>query len=159
MFSALRQGAPLYILDKGDEPNMKIGQIEGVTQPRFNPASGFGSTVVDIAVKIGNEKKDFIGVPSNSSVHSYGNFVISENKELMAQEVNAMLQTSKSIIDNIDYHKRVISTCEEILKQVDPDYAKQQLRDEEINSIKEEVSSLKEDISKVLDLLTKAKDA
>ena len=77
----------------------------------------------------------------------------------MAQEVNAMLQTSKSIIDNIDYHKRVIHACEEILKEVDPDYAKQQLRDEEINSIKEEVSSLKGDISKVLDLLTKAKDA
>lgn len=138
---------------------MKIGQIEGVTQPRFNPASGFGATVVDIAVKIGNEKKDFIGVPGNANVHGYGNYVITETKEAMVQEVNAMLQTSKSILDNIEYHKHVIDMCEEILKQIDPDYAKQQLRDEEINSIKQEVSSLKQDINKVLDLLTKAKDA
>jgi len=31
MFSALRQGAPLYILEKGDSPNVKIGVIESVT--------------------------------------------------------------------------------------------------------------------------------
>jgi hypothetical protein len=37
MFSALRQGAVLYILEKGDTPKLKIGQIEGVTQPRFDP--------------------------------------------------------------------------------------------------------------------------
>jgi len=42
MFSALRQGALVYILDKGDTPSIKIGQVEGVTQPRFNPAAGFG---------------------------------------------------------------------------------------------------------------------
>lgn len=85
MFSALRQGALLYILDKGENPNIKVGQIEGVTQPRFNPGSGFG-TFVDIAVKIDNEHKDFVGVPSNLSIHSYGNIVISESSDAMIQE-------------------------------------------------------------------------
>lgn len=165
MFSALRQGALVYILDKAETPSIKIGQVESVTQPRpkyntFNPTAPFGSnmeTVVDITVKVDNEKKDYIGIPSNASIHGYGNIVISENREAMAAEVNNMLQTSKQALDSIDYHKKVISTCEEMLKQLDPDYAKQQERDNAIDSLKTEVGSLKSDMSRILDLLTKAK--
>lgn len=166
MFSALRQGALLYILDKGEKPSIKIGQVESVTQPRpkyntFNPSVPFGAnmeTIVDISVKVDNEKKDYIGIPSNASIHGYGNIVISESREAMASEVNGMLQSSKSILEGIDYHKAVISTCEDMLKQLDPDYAKQQERDDAIDSLKSEVGSLKADMSKILTLLTQAKN-
>ena len=42
-------------------------------------------------VKIGDEKQEFVGVPSNSTVHSYGDYVITESKEGMIQEVDAIL--------------------------------------------------------------------
>lgn len=84
MFSALRQGSLLYILDKGENPSIKVGQVEGVSQPRFNPGTGLmGVTIVDIAVKVDNDKKDYIGVPSNASIHEYGNVVISESRDQM----------------------------------------------------------------------------
>lgn len=163
MFSALRQGALIYILDKGEKPGIKIGQVEGVTQPRFSPGSGFG-TIVDIAVKVDNEKKDFVGVPSNVSIHEYGNIVISESREQMIQEIHAMLRTSQSILDSVEYHKNMTVACEEMLKQIDPDYAKQQERDSALDSLKDEVGSLKDDVSslkgninQILNLLTKAK--
>lgn len=156
MFSALRQGAPLYILEKGDTPVVKIGQIEGITQPRFNPSAGIGATIVDIAVKIDNERKDYIGVPSNASVHGYGNIIISESKEAMIQEVEGMMQTSKSVLDNLDYHRNMVKSCEDLLKQLSPTYAKQQERDDAIESLKNEVGSLKADMSKMIALLTKA---
>lgn len=157
MFSALRQGSLLYVLDKGENLNIKVGQVEGVSQPRFNPGTGLmGVTIVDIAVKIDNEKKDFIGVPSNVSIHEYGNVVISESREQMIQEINAMLRTSKSALESVDYHHKVISACEDMLKQIDPEYAKQQERDDTIDSLKNEVGSLKSDVSRILDLLTRA---
>lgn len=156
MFSALRQGAPLYILEKGDTPVVKIGQIEGITQPRFSPSGGLGATIVDIAVKVDNERKDYIGVPSNASIHGYGNVVISESKDAMISEIEGMMQTSKSVLDNLDYHKNTVKTCEELLKQLSPAYAKQQERDDAIESLKNEVGSLKADMSKMLALLTKA---
>lgn len=156
MFSALRQGALLYILEKGETPTIKIGQVEGVTQPRFSPQTGFGSTIVDIAVKVDNERKDFVGVPSTLSIHGQGNYVISENREAMVSEVNGMLQTSKQVVENIDYHRNVVKACEDILKQLNPDYAKQQERDDTLDSLKSEVGSLKEDMNKILNLLTKA---
>lgn len=164
MFSALRQGALLYILEKGEQLNIKIGQVESVTSPRpryntFNPSIPFGNnieTIVDITVKIDNEKKEYVGVPSNTSIHEYGNVVITESRDAMISEVNSMLQTSKQIIDSIDYHKKVMVACEDMLKQLDPDYAKQQERDGAIDSLKEEVISLKSDMAKILNLLDKA---
>lgn len=157
MFSALRQGSLLYILDKGENPSIKVGQVEGVSQPRFSPGAGLmGMTIVDIAVKVDNDKKDYIGIPSNASIHEYGNVVISESRDQMIQEINAMLRTSKSALESVDYHRKVIGACENMLKQIDPEYAKQQERDDTIDSLKNEVSSLKGDVSRILDLLTKA---
>jgi len=91
MFSALRQGSPFYILEKGETPVLKIGQIESVSQPKpkyntFNPALNFGmnmETVVDITVVIDGNKKEYLGIPSNLSTHGYGNVVVSESKEAM----------------------------------------------------------------------------
>jgi hypothetical protein len=99
MFSGLQQGAALYILDKSEEPKVVIGYVERVSPihpmyPSYNPNVSFGSnlqTAVDIVLKMGSEKKEFVGVPSNASIHSYGDYVISESRDGMIQEVNAML--------------------------------------------------------------------
>lgn len=164
MFSALRQGAPLYILEKGETPNVKIGQIESVTQPRpkyatYNPAMGLGAnmeTLVDITVKINGDKKEYVGIPSNLSVHGYGDVVISESREAMISEVDGMLQSSKSILDSIEYHKNMIKACEDMLKQLNPAYAKEQERDGAIDSLKSEVETLRKEISRMTHLLAKS---
>lgn len=166
MFSALRQGSPIYILEKGETPTIKIGQIESVTQPRpkyqtYNPSVGFNAnmeTVVDLAVKLGNEKKEYVGVPSNLSIHGYGDIVLSESREALISEVDGMLQTSKSIVESIDYHKRMITACEDMLKQLNPAYAKEQERDGAIDGLKTEVESLRKEISKITALLAKAEN-
>lgn len=36
MFSALRQGSVLYILEKGENPALKVGQVASITQPNYN---------------------------------------------------------------------------------------------------------------------------
>lgn len=164
MFSALRQGAPLYILEKGETPNIKIGQVESVTQPRpkyatYNPAVGINGnmeTIVDITVKINGDKKEYIGIPSNLSIHGYGDIVISESRDAMISEVDGMLQSSQSIIDSIEYHKKMIVSCEEMLKQLNPAYAKEQERDGAIDSLKNEVETLRKEISRMTHLLAKS---
>ena len=166
MFSALRQGYTVYVLEKGDTLSIKIGQVESVTQPRpkystYNPTVGFGAnmeTIVDVIVRIDNEKKEFIGVPSNLSIHSYGNYVLSESKDSMINEVESMLQSSKSVIESVDYHKKVITACEDILKQLNPVFAKEQERDGVIDNLKSEVESLRKDIAKMTALLSKAEN-
>lgn len=163
MFSSLRPGATLYILDKSGELDVKIGYVENVTQPRpmyktYNPAVSFGTnmqTVVDIGVKINNEHKDIIGVPSNESVHSYGDYVVSETREAMISELDAMLQNSKNIIDSVDHHKRIIAACEGILKKLNPVYAKEQERDSAIEDLTSQVNNMQTVLNRLESLITK----
>lgn len=52
----------------------------------YNPSVSFGAnlqTAVDIVVKLGDDRKEFIGVPSTAIIHSYGDYVISESKDSM----------------------------------------------------------------------------
>lgn len=173
MFSALRQGNPFYILEKGSMPVLKIGQIESVTQPRpkystYNPALTFSmnvETVVDIVVKVQEEKLEFKGVPSNLSIANFGSdgVVISESRDAMVSEVDSMLQTSKSILDSVEYHKGVIDACEQMLRDLNPNFAKEQEREAQIDNLAKQVETMqtefgvvKGDISKILGLLTKA---
>lgn len=133
MFSGLQQGTALYVLDKSEEPKVVTGYVERVSAihpmyPTYNPSVSFGSnlqTAVDIVLKIGNDKKEFVGVPSTASIHSYGDYVLSESKDAMIQEVNSMLANSKSIIANVEQHKSNIAACEKILKDLDPVYSRE----------------------------------
>ena len=143
MFSGLPQGTALYVLDKSSEPKLSIGYVERVSAPHpmypnYNPAVSFGAnlqTAVDIVLKVGNDKKEFVGIPSNSSIHAYGDYVISESKENMIQEVTQMMQNSESVLANIEQHKANITACESILKSLSPTYAKEQERNEAIDNI------------------------
>lgn len=143
MFSGLKPGTTLYVLDKSGEPKVVTGYVERVSvphpmYPNYNPAVSFGAnlqTIVDITVKIGNEKKEFVGVPSTSTIHSYGDYVLSESKDSMIQEVSSMMENSKSILSNVEQHKSNIVACEKILKELNPVYAKEQERDEAIDNI------------------------
>lgn len=156
MFSALRPGNTLYILDKSEEPVLRIGSVENVSAPRamyptYNPAVSFGTnmqTVVDIKVKIGDEKKDIVGVPSNSNIHSHGDFVISETREAMIAEVDAMFQDSKNTINSIPKHEKIMRACEDILKELNPVYAKEQERDDTLKDLKEQVDDIKKVLSR-----------
>ena len=163
MFSGLRQGTSIYILDKTDKPKVVTGYIENVTAPHpmyktYNPAVSFGTniqTVVDIIVRINNEKKEFVGIPSNGTIHSYGDYVLSENKEGMIQEVDAMLQNSKNIVSSIEQHKANISACEDILKELNPVYAKEQQRDEAIDNISDRMNKMEDVLARLESMLNK----
>jgi len=133
MFSGLRQGTALYVLDKTKEPKVVTGYVERVSAPHplyqnYNPAVSFGTnlqTVVDVVVKIDDDKKEFVGIPSTATIHSYGDYVLSESKDNMIQEVTAMMQNSKSILANVEQHESNVKACENILKELNPVYAKE----------------------------------
>ena len=163
MFSALRQGSAIYILYKTNEPKIKIGYIETVSVPHplyktYNPAVSFGTnmqTVVDITVKVDDSKVQFECVPANLSIHSNGDMTISESREAMISEVDAMLQNSKTILSSVDKHKTIIASCEDILKELNPVYAKEQERDTAIDSLTEQVNNMQSVLNRLEDILTK----
>ena len=160
MFSTLRNGAAVYILDKAGEPTVNVGYIENVSMPRpmyptYNPAVSLGTNmqmVVDLTVRVNDEKKEF-SVPSNLSIHTYGDYTISESKEAMISEVDGLLQTSKEVLDSVDKHKAAISSYEKILKTLNPVYAKESERDSRIDNLTQQMDSMQDTLVRLESLL------
>lgn len=155
MFSALRQGSVIYILEKGESPSLKVGQVVSITQPNYSNNFLMNGSTIDISAKVGDQNMDFKNVPSSQSVTNYNNVIITETKELMSSEVDNMLQSSKSIVDSVAYHNNVIASCEEILKNLNPRFAREKERDEDISNLKNKIGVIESKMDKILTLLSK----
>lgn len=155
MFSALRQGSVVYILEKGENPVLKVGQVVSITQPNYSSNFLMNGSTIDINVKVNNQNMDFKNVPSSQSVANYNNAIIAETKELMSNEVDNMLQSSRSIVDSVTYHNNIITSCESILKELNPRFAKEKERDEDINNLKDKMGGIESKMDKILVLLQK----
>lgn len=165
MFSTIRQGAAVYILDKGENPQLKIGQVESVStpQPRISIPNYTGvafnnDMTVDIKVKADGEIFDFQKIPINLSSAPIGNIILCDNREDALSEVNSFMQNSRNILDNIEYHKKVVEACDGMLVKLNPEYAKDKERDVAIESMKGEMAEIKNEfrgaISEIKSLLS-----
>ena len=159
MFSTLRQNSPIYILDKKGSPVLKKGVVESVGPQRSKSGSLYGQPldmVVDIVVNVDGSKEEFKNIPANLNIANDGNLVISESKEAMSTEVDSMLSISKQILESVDYHQEVIKKCEQILKDLNPQFAKDKLQEEKINSLEERIGGVENTLGDIKDMLSKA---
>lgn len=154
MFSALNQGSLVYILDKTDGVKFKIGEIVGTTVPQF-AVNGSGM-VMKLSIKINGNVAEYNNVPSAATIVSYNNgkFIIAETKQSIQSEVESTLHNANYIIEHIEDYKSQITQCENVLKELNPQYAKDKARDEEIANIKSEVAGMKSNIDKILAAVT-----
>lgn len=154
MFSALNQGSLVYILDKTDGVKFKIGEIVGTTVPQF--AIDGSGMVMKLSVKINGNVAEYNNVPSAATIVSYNNgkFIIAETKQSIQSEVESTLHNANYIVEHIDDYKNQITQCENVLKELNPQYAKDKARDEEIANIKSEVAGMKTNIDKILAAVT-----
>lgn len=157
MFQGLRNNSLFYVLDKGENPNLRIGQVVSVSNPQTRYPSfnnGFTpqpmETVVDVKVKLGDDEVDFKKLPANGQIANDKNLVVSDNKEAMSAEVDAMLRQSKAILESVDYHERVVKSCEGMLQQLNPQIAKEKEQTEKINKLEGKVSGIEGKIDKMM---------
>ena len=59
------------------------------------------------------------------------------------------------VIEHIEDYKNQVVRCEEVLKELNPQFAKDKARDERIAGIENEVAGMKGDIAKILAAVTK----
>ena len=163
MFSGLRQNSLFYVLDKGENPTLRIGQVVSVSNPQTKyPSFNNGFTpqpmesVVDVKVKIGDEEVDFKQLPANGQIANDKNLVVSESKDAMSAEVDAMLRTSRAILESVDCHEKVVKSCEGMLLQLNPQIAKEKEQAEKISKLEGKVSGMEGKLDRMMALLEKA---
>lgn len=153
MFSALSQGSSIYLLDKTSSPKFIVGEVVGVTQPKYN----FNQATVDLKVKVEDTIQEFNNLPSINSVVTYNNgkILISETKQGIQTEVETILTNSKNILDNIDTYKQNIENCENILKQLNPQFAKDKERDDRLLNLETRFDGVESKLDKIFNLISK----
>lgn len=163
MFSSLRQGSLFYILEKSDSPKLRVGNVIGVGNPTpkyntsFIPNQNQFETIVDVVVKVGDEELKFEKLPSHLSIANFQNgVVVSESKEAMNAEVEAMLRTSRGIIESVPFHEKVVEGCDVILRELNPQFAKEKEQEEKIVMLEQKMDGMGETLSNISRMLNEA---
>ena len=152
MFSNLTQNSILYVLDLNNNPKVLSGPIESVSIPRpkyntFNPSM---EMIVDIVANIAGERREFKGVP-NTSIANFGDsaFIIAENKDALSSYITSMLQNSKTILNSMEKHKKLVEDYETALSELNPSVKDNKA----IESLQNQVNTLQDSIKVLLEKL------
>ena len=158
MFSNLSQNSILYVLDLNNNPKILSGPVERVSVPRpkynnFNPAL---EMVVDVIAIINGERREFKGIP-NGAIANFGTdaFILAESKEALNSYINAMLQNSRSILESVDKHKKLVVNYEEALQELNPSLKADKEKDKAIQDLQGQVKTLQDNIQQLLAKLDK----
>lgn len=164
MFSALRQGSTVYIVEKTNEGLVyKTAQVSSVSSPQFNGNNylnnPFNSTI-NITVNDNGNNRDFGGLPSNENIVRYNNgaVIISESRESIVTEVDNLVRSSESVLteENLTYHKNVVASGKDVLAKLNPQFAKEQALDKEVKNLHGRVDDINSKLDKVIALISNA---
>lgn len=162
-FSSLGQGSPLYILRQGEKPILEVGTVKSKTQPHVkfptstpNIMTGLpNQQVLDVTATINGKDETFSDLPINVEIAQRGTVTFSGSREAMLQAVDAMLQTSKKAIEQVPYHKSVISESEKMLETLNPRYADEKKQARAIKDLQERQNNTDQKLDSILSILKK----
>lgn len=153
MFQSARVNQPIYILYKESVPRIEIGSITQVTQPvyKFPTAPQFGQMqeqVVDVFANVGGAQRQFQQLPANKESANYvtgGNVFVTVSRDAMNAEIATLKNEAVGIINRVDEERQKIVKYDEILMQLNPEYAENQRREQEIATMKNQMATMASD--------------
>ena len=162
MFQGVRQGAILYILEKGDNGlDLKTGQVVNVSNPypRYAPSGAPNYSVhpemlVDVSVRVGETTMDFKQLNAQHNIANSGNVVVSDSREAMIAEVDGIVRCSVQAIESVPYHERVKHTGECVMRELNPQFAKEKEHEEKIDALEVRMGTIDTKIDRLFGLLT-----
>ena len=162
-FQSLGQGSPFYILRQGEKPILEVGVVKQKSQARAkfptqtpNIMQGMQvQQVIDVVATINGKDETFSEVPINVEIAQRGNVTFSGSREAMLQAVDAMLQTSKKALEQIPYHKSVISESEKMMETLNPQYAENKQQARTIKDLQERADKQDKKLDDIYSLLKK----
>ena len=146
-FQNLRSNNQVYILHKDSNIYLEVGKVVSISvpTPKFGPGSMYNDMTIDLQVDVNGTTMNFQKLPANADIADFGNnIIVACTREIMSNEVMAMKQKSQDIIDSIDIHRNIISKCEEVLLQLNPEIAEKQKQEAENKALREEINQLKD---------------
>ncbi len=163
MFNTARPNSRAYIFFKGDKPRFEQGFVVNnpVVKPKYNIPMNLNQrqeTITDITIKTDSGTYNFNGIPSELEVaDTYCNgeaAVISLSRDAMSAEVLSLKQRSEDVIKSVPYHESFITICNDVVSQLNPEYAEQKQRDGRLDNLEKKVDVLTDKLGLLVERLT-----
>ena len=111
--------------------------------------------VIDVVATVNGKDETFSDVPINVEIAQRGNVTFSGSREAMLQAVDTMLQTSKKALEQVPYHKSVISESEKMMETLNPQYAENKQQARTIQDLQERADKQEKMLSDIYALVQK----
>lgn len=149
MFQGLTQGATISVLYR-NIPKVADGKVLSVNThlPQYNPQQPLAmmnGPVTDITVQVGSDTIPFVGLPANGVVANFPDkgYFISTDKTAVLREIESMITASKQVLESVPGHERLISSCEALLLELNPERKKEAEQAKEMSELRNEIAELK----------------
>lgn len=160
MFQNLRINSTLYILHKDAVPYIEYGSVVNVStpKPKYPTTPSLGQfphmeMVVDVMVSINGQNTNLQGLPAGQDIADFGhngNIVVSSSRDAINNEVAMMKQKSNDILGSIDFHRNVITACDKMLTELNPEVAEKQRQDKEISDLRGQMQEMNQNMSALM---------
>lgn len=139
-FKELKQGYPVYILDK-EKLTVKQGKVINTSFPRIDTQPTGRQMVVDITLDM-NGKNAVYTMPEDSAVVYANNLVLSTDQHCLAIEVEKMKADAEKILSTMDTQKEIIDVADDLLAQLNPSFKEKRETEQRFEKIESRLDKL-----------------
>lgn len=143
------------------EPRVVEGRVISVNthMPVYNPSQPMAmlnGPVTDVTIQVGNDTIPFAGLPANGIVANFPDkgMFISTDKTAIIREIESMAATSRQVLEQIPVHQKMVTECEALLIQLQPEKRKEAKQTQEIESLKTQLNDMNGKFDKLMELLS-----
>lgn len=164
MLSGLRQGTPVFVLYK-NEPRVAVGKVAQVSNqypPQFNFQQPLNpqnlGMMVDLSIEVDGKTEMYSRVPINSSIAEFPDkgVIISETKDGIVNEISVIRNASQTAIEQVDVHKKIIASCDNLLLELNPQLKHEQEQAGKIARLEEQLAGMSDQIAALTGMLSKS---
>lgn len=164
MLSGLRQGTPVYVLYK-NEPRFAVGKVAQVSNqypPQFNFQQPINPNtmgmMVDLSIEVDGKTETYPRIPINSSIAEFPEkgVILSETRDGIVNEINVIRNASQTAIDQVELHRRIIASCDQLLLDLNPQLKHEQEQAGKIARLEEQLAGMSDQIAALTGMLSKS---
>lgn len=169
MFSGLRQGNIIYLLDKGNL-TLTIAEVVKTSNPYTMLQKQQGNKIpmmptylqqgqeqyVDVIAKTSEHELNLEELPSNLSACLKNNLFVCDNIDAINSEIDSSERSSKMVIDSVPYHQKALESYKEMKLRINPQFAKEKEQEEKIGALEEKMGGIESTLNQMMGLLSDA---
>ncbi len=146
-FKDIKQGYPVYILDKSNL-NFSQGKTTAVSFSRMdvNQKTGKAEMVRDITIEA-DDKTATYTIPEELSVTYAGNLVLSTDKQGLINDVNAAQSRAEQILAQREEAETLLTKAPGLLAELNPVYKEKQETEKRFSKIEDTIAEMKDMLS------------